>query len=210
MAISHRSGSGSLALVVVAICILPACISNKISLEIFDRACHCFDDHNVYKECAEELRLGVEGAFHVGSGSVEEYCGGACLAETELALQCVEEIIAHDEGDGYSFRFSNGASLPAVQAALHTSCSYTPERGTFEIRGERTECGDQDGAHEETQLGYHEEGGQQQYRGGAFGDYCSGAAAPSLAHMTLLLTIFVLSASTLLDNFVIDDVPFLF
>ena len=77
----------------------------------------------VYNECAEELRLGVEGAFHVGSERVDAYCGGACLVETKMALQCVEEIA--DE----SFRFSNGASVLAVKTALATGCSYTPERG---------------------------------------------------------------------------------
>ena len=78
----------------------------------------------VYNECALELRLGVEGAFHVGSESVDAYCGGACLVETKMALQCVEEI-----ADG-SFRFSNGASVLAVREALSTGCGYTPERGT--------------------------------------------------------------------------------
>jgi hypothetical protein len=81
----------------------------------------------VYKECAEELRLGVEGAFHVGSEKVDAYCGGMCLVETKMALQCVEAIA--DE----SFRFSNGASVLEVKAALGTGCSYTPERGMLII-----------------------------------------------------------------------------
>lgn len=82
------------------------------------------ENWKVYNECAEELRLGVEGAFHVGRESVDEYCGGACFAETEGALRCVEEV-AHE-----GFRFSNGASLLAVKQALGSGCSYTPERGT--------------------------------------------------------------------------------
>ena len=66
----------------------------------------------------------MEGAFHVGSESEDAYCSGACLVETKMALQCVEEIAAG------SFRFSNGASVLAVREALSTGCSYTPERGT--------------------------------------------------------------------------------
>ncbi|KAF0925799.1 hypothetical protein E2562_018455 [Oryza meyeriana var. granulata] len=132
--------------------------SGKAALEMFEKACHCFDDHNVYSECKEELRLGVEGAFHVGKESVDEYCGGPCLMETKMALQCVEEVA--DEG----FRFYSGASVPAVKAALDTGCSYTPERGTFEIR-ERKQCGD-----EYYHYSHHEQE-QQQQPGSYDGDY---------------------------------------
>ncbi|KAI5008864.1 hypothetical protein ZWY2020_009912 [Hordeum vulgare] len=66
----------------------------------------------VYNECATELRVGVEGEFHMGRESVDEYCGGACFAETEMALRCVEEV-THD-----GFTFSNGASLFDVKQAL--------------------------------------------------------------------------------------------
>ncbi|KAI5022286.1 hypothetical protein ZWY2020_059016 [Hordeum vulgare] len=80
---------------------------------------------------------------------------GAYFAETEMALRCVEEV-AHD-----GFTFSNGASLFAMKQALGSGCSYTPERGTFDIR-EHRECRDEygygyHGTHE--QLGYGEEGG---------------------------------------------------
>uniref|UniRef100_A0A0D9WFH7 DUF7731 domain-containing protein n=1 Tax=Leersia perrieri TaxID=77586 RepID=A0A0D9WFH7_9ORYZ len=125
---------------------------------MFEKACHCFDDHNVYSECNEEMRLGVEGAFHVGKERVEEYCGGPCLMETKMALQCVEEV-AHD-----GFRFYSGASLPAVKAALDTGCGYTPERGTFEIR-ERKNCGD-----EYYHYSHHEQK-EKQYGGYNYGDY---------------------------------------
>ncbi|KAI5018295.1 hypothetical protein ZWY2020_043183 [Hordeum vulgare] len=151
----HPSRTSVFLALAVAICVfLPGCFSSKIALEIFERACHCFDDHNVYNECAAELRVGVEGEFHVGRESVDEYCGGACFVETEMALRCVKEV-THD-----SFTFSNGASLFDVKQALGSGCSYTPERGTFDIR-ERRECRDEygygyDGTHE--QLGYGEEG----------------------------------------------------
>ncbi|KAL5202372.1 hypothetical protein ABZP36_013324 [Zizania latifolia] len=184
------SSGGRLALAVAVCFLLPCCFASKAAMEIFEKVCHCFDDHNVYNECKEELRLGVEGAFHVGKASVDEYCEGPCLAETKMALQCVEEVA--DEG----FRFYSGASVPAVRAALSTGCSYTPDRGTFEIR-ERRECGDEyysyHHRHEQEQpaaAGYGEEGGQQQqgYPGGgaaAWGDYCYGAGGPSRAGLCL-------------------------
>lgn len=82
--------------------------------------CGCLQ---IYSQCAEEFRLNAEGAFHVHKDSVDEYCGGPCLEETKLALQCVEEVAAE------TFHFSNGASVLAVRQALGTGCGYGPERG---------------------------------------------------------------------------------
>ncbi|KAG8067800.1 hypothetical protein GUJ93_ZPchr0005g14365 [Zizania palustris] len=200
---SPSCGGGRLALAVAVCFLLPCCFGSKAATEIFEKACHCFDDHNVYSECREELRLGVEGAFHVGKGSVDEYCEGPCLAETKMALRCVEEVAA-DEG----FRFYSGASVPAVRAALSTGCGDTPDRGTFEIR-ERRECGDEyysyHNRHEQEQpaaAGYGEEGGQEYPGGGAaaWGDYCYGAGGPSRAALCfsmlqqVLLLVFVSAA----------------
>ncbi|TKW27826.1 hypothetical protein SEVIR_3G282900v4 [Setaria viridis] len=131
---SQRSATLLLASLAFIICTLIArCSSSKEAMELFERACHCFDDPNIYGQCAEEFRLNAEGAFHVQRTEVDEYCGGPCLEETKLALQCVEEVAAE------SFRFSNGASVLAVRQALGTGCGYGPDRGTFEIR-ERRDC----------------------------------------------------------------------
>ncbi|CAM0955919.1 unnamed protein product [Alopecurus aequalis] len=202
MAMSHPSGSSRCLALAVAICtLLPGCFSSETEPTIFERASQCFGDHNVYNECAEELRLGVEGAFHVGSESVDAYCGGACLVETKMALQCVEAIA--DE----SFRFSNGASVLAVREALGTGCGYTPERGTFEVRSTRG-CGGayyDNGVHMQEQLGYgegqyqdqYQEPYQNQYQGGGYSNYCSGAAG-SPARMLLIMIFFVVSAMSML------------
>jgi len=71
--------------------------------------------------------MNVEGAFHVQRNEVDEYCGGPCLEETQLALQCVEEVAAE------SFKFSNGASVLAVKQALGAGCSYGPDRGKHTV-----------------------------------------------------------------------------
>ncbi|KAF8720051.1 hypothetical protein HU200_024823 [Digitaria exilis] len=156
------------------VCILiPCCSSSKEAMELFERACHCFDDPNIYGQCAEEFRLNAEGAFHVQRNEVDEYCGGPCLEETKLALQCVEEVAAE------SFRFSNGASLLAVKQALGTGCGSGPDRGTFEIR-ERKDCvsgADESYYHktrdhvQEKQVAgrYYGEGGEQPYEQGVGG-----------------------------------------
>nr|CAB3465523.1 unnamed protein product [Digitaria exilis] len=119
----------------------------------------------IYGQCAEEFRLNAEGAFHVQRNEVDEYCGGPCLEETKLALQCVEEVAAE------SFRFSNGASL----LALNPDASA----GTFEIR-ERKDCvsgADESYYHktrdhvQEKQVAgrYYGEGGEQPYEQGVGG-----------------------------------------
>jgi len=155
-------------------------------MELFERACHCFDDPNIYSQCAAEFRLNVEGAFHVQRNEVDQYCGGPCLEETQLALQCVEEVATQ------SFKFSNGASVLAVKQALGTGCSYGPDRGTFEIRERRDCVGGADESYyhksrdheQEKPVGgryYYGEGSQQPYEQGAgYGEgeeYCYGYGA---------------------------------
>ncbi|KAJ1262398.1 hypothetical protein BS78_09G104800 [Paspalum vaginatum] len=207
--------SGSLLALALAICILiPCCSSSKEVMELFERACHCFDDPNIYGQCALEFRLNAEGAFHVQRNEVDEYCGGPCLEETKLALQCVEEVAAE------SFRFSNGASVLAVRQALGTGCSYGPDRGTFEIR-ERKECvgaadeyyyhKPRDHEQQKPTVGgrYYGEGGSQQpYEEGAgYGqgqgqgegeEYCYGAAGRLGGHRGSLQMLLVLVASAAL------------
>ncbi|KAL6620067.1 hypothetical protein ACP70R_035206 [Stipagrostis hirtigluma subsp. patula] len=178
-------------------------------MEMFQRACHCFDDPNIYSLCAAEWRLNVEGAFHVQKDAVNEYCGGPCLEETTLALQCVEEVAYQ------SFRFSNGASVLAVKQALGTGCSYGPDRGTFEIR-ERKDClGGMDQYYyhlprdhaqqkpvggqyygEESEQPYQQQ--QQQQGEGGDEEYCYGSASGRLAHGGFLQLLLLLVASAAL------------
>ncbi|KAL6865055.1 hypothetical protein ACP4OV_016206 [Aristida adscensionis] len=207
---SQRSTS-LLALAVSIYLFVPCCLCDKLALDVFDRACHCFDDPNIYSRCAEEFRLNVEGAFHVQKDAVDAYCGGPCLEETSLALQCVEEVAFN------SFRFSNGASVLAVKQALDTGCSYGPERGTFEIR-ERKECvggegeyyyhaprdhvqekpvggryyGDAEGS--EQPYHYHQEE-EPHYGEGGGEEYCYGDAAGRLAQHRSFLAQLLLVAS---------------
>lgn len=81
----------------------------------------------IYSQCAAEFRLNAEGAFHVQRNEVDEYCGGWCLEETKLALECVEEVASE------SFKFNNGASVLAVKQALSTGCGYGPDRGKHTV-----------------------------------------------------------------------------
>ncbi|CAD6232257.1 unnamed protein product [Miscanthus lutarioriparius] len=73
----------------------------------------------IYSGCQGSFRLGPEGALDVPPGSADAFCGGPCLAETELVLRCVDGIMAN-------FRFYNGASAADVRFALDRGCGHGP------------------------------------------------------------------------------------
>nr|CAB3461743.1 unnamed protein product [Digitaria exilis] len=130
----------------------------------------------IYGQCAEEFRLNAEGAFHVQRNEVDEYCGGPCLEETKLALQCVEEVAAE------SFRFSNGASLLAIrerkdcvggadESYYHKSRDHVQEKqvaGRYYGEGSEQPYEQGDGGYgegEEHCYGYGDAGGLAERRG---------------------------------------------
>ncbi|KAL6626503.1 hypothetical protein ACP70R_030229 [Stipagrostis hirtigluma subsp. patula] len=94
--------------------------------DIVARALFCFNDPYIYSRCQGSLRLGPEGALHVQPASAEAFCGGPCLAETELVLRCVDGIMGN-------FRFYNGASVGDVRFALDRGCGYSGLRGDFDV-----------------------------------------------------------------------------
>ncbi|XP_002457578.1 uncharacterized protein LOC8072411 [Sorghum bicolor] len=94
--------------------------------DIVGRALFCFNDRYIYSGCQGSFRLGPQGALDVPPGSADAFCGGPCLAETELVLRCVDGIMS-------SFRFYNGASAADVRFALDRGCGYSALRGHFDV-----------------------------------------------------------------------------
>ncbi|XP_006645719.2 uncharacterized protein LOC102714972 [Oryza brachyantha] len=94
--------------------------------DIVARAIICFNDRYIYSGCQEQYRLGPEGALHVPPPAAEAFCGGPCLAETNLVLGCVDGIMD-------SFRFYNGAAVGDVRLALDRGCGHTGLRGDFDV-----------------------------------------------------------------------------
>ncbi|RCV45176.1 hypothetical protein SETIT_9G432100v2 [Setaria italica] len=86
------------------------------------RSLRCFEDGQVYSCCEGAYRLNPSGILAVPVGAVDNYCGGACVVETEDVLNCVASAL-----DG--FAFSNGASVEDVRYALRRGCSHTLRRG---------------------------------------------------------------------------------
>lgn len=89
----------------------------------------------IYSGCQGSFRLGPQGALDVPPGSADAFCGGPCLAETELVLRCVDGIMAN-------FRFYNGASAADVRFALDRGCGHSGLRGDFDVLQRIGEGGD--------------------------------------------------------------------
>ena len=53
----------------------------------------------------------------------DEYCGGSCLTETNLVLNCIDNIFAH-------FVFYNKATIQDVGDTVKSACGNGPERGS--------------------------------------------------------------------------------
>lgn len=52
----------------------------------------------------------------------DHYCNGACLSETYLVLNCIDNILSH-------FLFYNRATIRDVRETIKAACSYGPKRG---------------------------------------------------------------------------------
>ncbi|KAL8486150.1 hypothetical protein ACS0TY_023023 [Phlomoides rotata] len=93
---------------------------------VFTKALECFDDRHIYSSCDEKYRLTQHGEVNVPHEYVDQYCNGACLEETELVLECIDEIFKH-------FVFYNKATINDVRETIKTGCSHGPERGHFNV-----------------------------------------------------------------------------
>ncbi|KAG6392972.1 hypothetical protein SASPL_147201 [Salvia splendens] len=105
---------------------------------IFINALECFNDRNailnyvwrgigqIYSICDEEYRLSEKGEVKVPRECADQYCQGPCREETNLVLECIQQIFHH-------FRFYNKATLNDVRETINAACSYGPKRGDFDV-----------------------------------------------------------------------------
>lgn len=93
-----------------------------------NEASYCFNNNYIYKRCGEPYRLSQAGSLNVPPGNVDEYCGGPCLDETNLVLNCIENTL------GFSpFLFSNRATVGNLRDTIKSGCAYGPQRGNFNV-----------------------------------------------------------------------------
>ncbi|KAM3761979.1 hypothetical protein ACB098_01G309700 [Castanea mollissima] len=94
--------------------------------QIVAKALLCFNDKYVYSSCEESRRLSESGKLDVPPQETDEYCSGPCLTETNLVLNCIENILAN-------FEFYNKATIQDVRDTIEAACGNGPERGNFDV-----------------------------------------------------------------------------
>ncbi|GAV91410.1 hypothetical protein CFOL_v3_34805 [Cephalotus follicularis] len=94
--------------------------------QIVSKALICFNDKYIYSSCEESYRLTESGNLNVPSAYTVSYCTGPCLQETQLVLNCIENILTN-------FVFYNEATIQDVRDTVKAGCGYGPERGNFNV-----------------------------------------------------------------------------
>ncbi|OVA16819.1 hypothetical protein BVC80_1543g280 [Macleaya cordata] len=94
--------------------------------QIVAKALLCFNDKFIYSSCEESYRLTQSGNINVPPEATDQYCDGACLTETHLVLSCIDNILTN-------FLFYNRATIHDIRATLKAGCSYSNERGNFNV-----------------------------------------------------------------------------
>ncbi|KAG6773123.1 hypothetical protein POTOM_020378 [Populus tomentosa] len=90
------------------------------------KALLCLNNKIIYSGCDEAYRLTQSGNLNVRPEATDLFCNGPCLAETRLALSCINGVIS-------DFLFYNKASVRDITYALSAGCSSTSQRGDFNV-----------------------------------------------------------------------------
>ncbi|KAL9407677.1 hypothetical protein AB3S75_046254 [Citrus x aurantiifolia] len=94
--------------------------------QIVAKALLCFNDKYVYSSCEQSYRLTESGNIDVPPDYTDKYCNGPCLTETNLVLDCIENIMLH-------FKFYNKATIQDIRDTIKAGCSHGPENGNFNV-----------------------------------------------------------------------------
>ncbi|PWA83546.1 hypothetical protein CTI12_AA167650 [Artemisia annua] len=89
-------------------------------------ACVSKQDNHIYSNCEESYRLTQSGNLNVPPDYTDQFCGGACLKETDLVLNCINDVLSN-------FLFFNRATVRAVKDTIKDGCSFGPRRGDFNV-----------------------------------------------------------------------------
>lgn len=58
--------------------------------------------------------------------ATDQFCSGPCLVETQLVLNCINNVLSN-------FIFYNTATIKDIRYALHGGCSFTSQRGKLAL-----------------------------------------------------------------------------
>ncbi|GLT99038.1 hypothetical protein SLE2022_165060 [Rubroshorea leprosula] len=94
--------------------------------QIVAKALLCFNQKSIYSSCAESYRLTASGNLNVPQDYTNQYCNGPCLTETQLVLNCIENMMTN-------FVFYNRATIQDIRDTIQAACGYGPQRGDFNV-----------------------------------------------------------------------------
>ncbi|KAI3506057.1 hypothetical protein L1887_28412 [Cichorium endivia] len=92
---------------------------------VLAKALVCLSD-KIYSGCGESYRLTESGELNVPHEYTDQFCGGPCLKETNLVLNCINNALS-------SFLFYNRATVRDVKDTILSGCSSGPNRGDFNV-----------------------------------------------------------------------------
>jgi hypothetical protein len=78
----------------------------------------------IYAGCDDAYRLNPSGNIKVPPEATDIFCSGPCLIETQLLLECIDNMLSN-------FIFYNKANVQQMRYALNAGCSYSRQRGNF-------------------------------------------------------------------------------
>ncbi|XP_045796907.1 uncharacterized protein LOC123891098 isoform X1 [Trifolium pratense] len=90
------------------------------------KALSCFENKLIYAGCDDAYRLNPSGNIKVPPEATDFFCSGPCLIETQLLLECIDNMLSN-------FIFNNKANVQQMRYALNAGCSYSRKRGNFNL-----------------------------------------------------------------------------
>ncbi|KAI3687164.1 hypothetical protein L1987_80857 [Smallanthus sonchifolius] len=83
---------------------------------VIAKALVCLND-KIYSDCEESYRLTETGDLHVPPDYTDQYCGGPCLKETDLVLNCINAMVHAEVTSMWRNTFKQ---MEAIHTSFHT------------------------------------------------------------------------------------------
>ncbi|GKV18445.1 hypothetical protein SLEP1_g28828 [Rubroshorea leprosula] len=121
-----KPSSFNLISILIFTCFMYSGYGQNLPTTTLAKVLSCFNNKLIYSACNEEYRLNESGELQVPVEATELFCSGPCLGETESVLNCVDNTFSN-------FIFYNRATVQAVRNVLNSGCSFSTQRGNFNV-----------------------------------------------------------------------------
>ncbi|RDX91574.1 hypothetical protein CR513_26422 [Mucuna pruriens] len=113
-------------LLISMFCLYSEAAEGDLQGQSMAKALSCFDNKLIYVGCDEAYRLNPSGNINIPPEAIDFFCSGPCLTETQLVLNCIDNILSN-------FIFYNKGTVQQMRYALNAGCSYSRQRGNFNL-----------------------------------------------------------------------------